>query len=151
MSETSERDIEKAREWLDFAVQDLDLAFDVHRRDAALPRHLCGMAQQAIEKAIKAGLVLDGEMVPNSHDLNALINQLGEEWGMRQRFPNLDRISGWATRIRYPGARNAPSEQDAESALRVAKSFLDAFKNEFDARVVALRSDDDPTDEMPTP
>lgn len=45
-----------------------------------VPRHVCWLAQQAAEKALKAALVLEDIAFPFTHDLDALRNRLPGSW-----------------------------------------------------------------------
>ena len=68
-----------ARRWLRYALSDLQFAIEANK--GVLPGYqnqACYHAQQAIEKAIKAAIVLDGTVV-HSHDLVGLMGRLGSD------------------------------------------------------------------------
>ena len=64
----------ETRRWLRYAREDLEAAEGMLESASILPRHVCWLAQQAAEKAIKAVLVFLQIDFPRSHDLDALRN-----------------------------------------------------------------------------
>lgn len=78
----SSPEAERLREvgrWLRYAEEDLRAAQAATRDPELVPRHACFLAQQATEKALKAGLVYLNIDVPRRHDLDALRNLLPED------------------------------------------------------------------------
>lgn len=80
-----------ALRWLRYSTEDLDVARVLLASSPLVPRHVCWLAQQSAEKALKAALVLEGVAFPFTHDLDALCN----------RFPDL---AGWYNSLRSRGA-----------------------------------------------
>lgn len=72
-----------ALEWLRYAERDLDQA-----NKGVAPYLVCWLAEQAAEKAIKAGLVLEGVGFPRSHNLNELRDLLPPGWSIANTHPN---------------------------------------------------------------
>ena len=65
-----------ALRWLRYSTEDLDVARVLLASSPLVPRHVCWLAQQSAEKALKAALVLEGVAFPFTHDLDALCNRL---------------------------------------------------------------------------
>ena len=63
--------LEETRRWLRYAQEDLLAAEAMLAATRARPRHVCWLAQQAAEKAIKAVLVFLQIDFPRTHDLDA--------------------------------------------------------------------------------
>ncbi len=110
--------------WLRFAREDLSAAErTVERRE--VPRHACFLSQQAAEKAIKAALVfLQAEAY--RHDLALLRTYLPDGWLLKENPADLDDLSQWAVEGRYPGSLREASEDDAETAVGLAREAYEA-------------------------
>ena len=126
--------IREAGRWLRYAADDLDVANEL--LGGQRTRHVCFLAQQAAEKALKAALVLEGIDVPYVHDLNAVRNQLPESWSVRRENPDLAELTVWAAESRYPGDWRDATESDAKRALAEASSVYDSIVAEFNRRGV---------------
>lgn len=98
MSDEGER---AALMWLAFALGDLD-ASRSRRGQPQRPRIVGFNAEQAVEKALKAAIILEGAEPPRTHDLDELRNRLLGTWRVTKRFPHLIELSGFAVEIRYP-------------------------------------------------
>jgi HEPN domain-containing protein len=79
----------EARRWLRFAQEDLRVAERLLASPDSVPRHVCWFAQQAAEKSLKAGLVLEGIEFPFRHDLDGLRNLLPPGWSVKEAYPDL--------------------------------------------------------------
>ena len=115
---------ELAREWLAFAEGDLAIA-----QAGALAASVPGWAvalhcQQAVEKAAKGALVLQGLEPPFSHNL-ALLAQLLADTGVAFPFAaaDLNRLSPFAINEKYPALRRRPISRDE------ARAFLPLAEN----------------------
>lgn len=95
--------IAEALRWLRFAREDLLAADSLMAGGTFIPRHVCWLAQQVAEKALKAALVLEGVDFPFRHDLDALRDLLPEGWTVKQQHPDLAELTEWAVEARYPG------------------------------------------------
>ncbi len=123
MSE-SERLRETGR-WLRFAREDLSAAeCTVERRE--VPRHACFLSQQAAEKTVKAALVFLQVEFPYRHDLGLLRTYLPDGWLLKENPADLDDLSQWAVEARYPGSPREASEDDAETAVGLAREAYEA-------------------------
>lgn len=107
---------ELARQWLEKATEDLEAA----RRLTDLP-HVCSFhCQQAVEKGIKALLVLREVDFSKTHDIDILLRQLGDQ-GLtpRQVDPEeLAALTRFAVDTRYPP--ETATLKEAREALDLA-------------------------------
>ncbi len=106
--------------WLRFAREDLSAAErTVERRE--ISRHACFLSQQAAEKAVKAALVFLQVEFPYRHDLALLQTYLPDGWLLKGAPADLDDLSQWAVESRYPGSPREASQDDAETAVGLAR------------------------------
>jgi len=126
----------EARRWLRFAAEDLRAAGTLLRETQIPPRHVCWLAQQAAEKAIKAALVFLQIEFPKTHDLDALRNLVPEDWTVRQAFPDLADLTEWSVEARYPGDWPEATADDARGSLDEARRVLDLVTADLAARGV---------------
>jgi len=100
-----------------------DLRAATTLRDAGLDDELVGFhAQQAVEKAAKAVLVLAGVEIPRTHDLERVLT-LAEQAGHRLPDPVSEAgwLTPWAVEYRYDEA-TAPLDQ--ASAVSTAEAVV---------------------------
>ena len=107
------------REWLNRAKSSLSQAKN-RLSDTYLEDH-CFNAQQAVEKAIKAVMLLRGIEFPYVHDLARLMSTL-EEAG--EVIPDAIRgavtLTRFAVQTRYPSLDEPVSEQEYDKAVEIA-------------------------------
>ncbi|HUT01939.1 MAG TPA: HEPN domain-containing protein [Phycisphaerae bacterium] len=120
--------IEEARRWLRFAREDLCQAESLVAQEQAVYRHACWFAQQAAEKALKAGLVLLQRSFPRTHDLSRLLDLLPTDWSVRTAPVDLPALTEWAVESRYPGDWEEATQTDAESAVGTAQAVVAAVE-----------------------
>lgn len=121
MSETER--IAEVRRWLLYAEEDLlaaEAALDIV---GMVPRHACWLAQQSVEKAIKAVLILLQIDFPRRHDLDALRNLVPDGWRFKEEHYDLSTLTEWAVEARYPGEWQEAAELDAEFATQQARAM----------------------------
>lgn len=115
-----ERAPELSRQWLEKAAEDLEAA----RRLTDLP-HVCSFhSQQAVEKGIKALLVLSEVDFAKTHDIDILLRQLGDQ-GVTPGQVNPEELAAltrFAVDTRYPPETATPKE--AREALDLAAQFI---------------------------
>lgn len=126
----------EARRWLRFAQEDLREAERILASRDFVPRHVCWFAQQAAEKALKAGLVLEGIDFPYRHDLDALRNLLPPGWSVREEHPDLAELTAWAVEARYPGEWPEATWEDARHAAALARAVYQCMVRDFERRGV---------------
>lgn len=85
---------------------------------------ICAYAQQAAEKAIKAVLAGEADAVPRMHDLRSLRSFASTEIAPNVTDELLVRISAQWISSRYPGDWTEPTEDDAQTALEVARAVV---------------------------
>jgi HEPN domain-containing protein len=117
--------------WLAYALGDLEAARSQPGRRVR-PRIVANLAQQAAEKAIKAAIVLDGADPPKSHDLDDLRNRLQPRWRVKRRFPDLARLSRYATESRYPDDIAPVTPIQSATAVRQAVAVVRTIREDFD-------------------
>lgn len=130
--------VAEASRWLRFAREDLAAAEKLRAQGEFLPRHVCWLAQQAAEKALKAALILEGVDFPFRHDLDALRNLLPEGWSVKEEYPDLSELTEWAVEARYPGDWPEPTVGDADRALAQARGVLESLVRDCGKRGMLL-------------
>jgi len=90
--------------------------------------------QQAVEKALKAALILDGVAVPRTHDLDDLRNRLSAGWRVRTRFPDLARLCDFAVDSRYPEDMTPVTPLQSAVAVRQAVAIIRIIREDFARR-----------------
>ena len=111
---------DEASKWLRYAKEDLNTA-QVLLEDECVPRHICWLAQQSVEKALKSIFVFLQVDFPRSHDLDLLRNLLPEGWAVKTIKADLAALSEWAVESRYPGDWPDATPDDAKAALEQAE------------------------------
>ena len=92
------------------------------------------MPQQAVEKALKAAIILEGAEPPRTHDLDELRNRLLGTWRVTKRFPHLIELSGFAVEIRYPADLTPVTPIQAATAVRQASAIVRSIREDFARR-----------------
>jgi HEPN domain-containing protein len=118
--------IEECRRWLRYAYEDLSAAETMLDWEDFMPRHVCWLAQQSVEKAIKAVFVFLQIEFPRSHDLDMLRNLVPDGWWFKIEHPDLADLTEWAVEARYPGDWPEAVEADARSAVMKAQAIWDS-------------------------
>ncbi len=117
------------QQWLDKAKEDLTVARLVLDEDHTA--HACFLAQQCVEKSLKAFLIAKANDYPRTHKL---VDLLGECQKLDARFSNFLSdcivIDQYYTPMRYPDAipgtapSGVPSNTEAEEAITSAEKIL---------------------------
>jgi HEPN domain-containing protein len=128
--------VEDALLWLAYALGDLEAARSQPGRRVR-PRIVANLAQQAAEKALKAALVLDGADPPRVHDLDDLRNRLTTRWRVKRRFPDLARLSRYASESRYPDDIEPIQPIESATAVRQAAAIVRTVREDFDRAGIA--------------
>jgi HEPN domain-containing protein len=115
---------EAALDWVRRARSNLARARQPKPEDA-LWEDLAFDAQQAIEKAIKAVLVLKQVDFPRTHDIGELLGLLaGAQLVFPESVQRADRLTDYATGARYPGHSNPVTETEYREAVGLAEKFV---------------------------
>ncbi|MFI5400138.1 MAG: HEPN domain-containing protein [SAR324 cluster bacterium] len=81
---------------------------------------VCFHAQQCVEKYIKALIVVQGAIVPKTHNLRKLISLLPRGFQPTLTVDEQNRLSLYAIEPRYPGAAEI-GQAEARDAVRIAR------------------------------
>lgn len=118
---------EDAARWLGFAAEDLEMA--ALALEAGIFNQTCFHAQQCVGKCLKAGIAASGMLIPRTHLITDLFEQLppkGKSYmaDLRDRVSALDQFY---IPTRYPDAlpgslpEGLPGREHARSALEIAR------------------------------
>jgi HEPN domain-containing protein len=128
-------DEDEAGRWLAFARGDLDSATAL--LDTGTPNRNVGyLAQQAVEKALKAVILLDNAPFETTHDLTAIAAQLSADFLTPVDVADLAWLADLETSARYPDDGDAITGDDARRAAEMADTILAAVAAHFTARGV---------------
>lgn len=113
----------EALAWVEKADQDVFAASLIHKAHGP-PTVGCFLCQQAIEKLLKAILVLHGEVPPRSHDLVDLQRRIGGREGDLGASPSdLSAWTHYAVAARYPGFGDPQADLDLPGLLAFASDL----------------------------
>lgn len=137
MSGVDDRSADALR-WLALACGDLMTAEAAQREWRVPARNVAFHAQQAVEKAFKAALVLDGKSAPKSHDLDDLRNRLPNGWHVRTTHRDLARLTQYAVEARYPDDLPPINKLQSSASLRQAQTIYRSICADFERRGVEV-------------
>ncbi|MGC1166007.1 MAG: HEPN domain-containing protein [Solirubrobacterales bacterium] len=124
--------------WLELACGDLVTAEAAQKEWRVPARNVAFHAQQAVEKAIKAALVLEGKAAPRSHDLDDLRNRLPPGWRIKSTHRDLSRLTQYAVEARYPDDLPPINKLQSSASLRQAQTIYRSVRGEFERRGLDL-------------
>lgn len=113
--------LEKVKQWLAYADEDLRLA----RHGFSLPgrppyRLIAYHAQQCAEKNLKAYLVFHSVDFPFTHNLRRLLELCPAHANWAEQLRDVDELTPYAISARYPGEDDEVSEVEAHRAVELA-------------------------------
>jgi len=118
------------RGWVQKAENDLRNAVHTLKLGERCPADtVCFHAQQCVEKYLKAVLVFRGTETPRTHDIGALIGLLPRNLRPDISVKEQERLTAYATTMRYPGEYEALSLQQARKAVAVARRVRKALRS----------------------
>ena len=123
--------LRETQHWLRYAHEDLAGAETLLEQRVVVPRHICWLAQQSVEKALKAILVFLALDFPRRHDLDALRNLVPEDWQVTTAHADLAALTEWAVEARYPGDWPDATEADARVAVEQARTVWASIQADF--------------------
>jgi HEPN domain-containing protein len=130
-------------QWIQFALEDLKSAKLIldSSNDWVVPRNVCYLSQQSVEKFLKAIYIFENQRFHKVHDLDSLKNNLPASWNdFGNQITNLAQLTDWAIEGRYPGEYEAATIEDANLAYSHAKEIILLIVNEFQNRGLTLNS-----------
>ncbi len=122
MSPPDRNDI--ACRWLRWADEDLALAEYTAADPDLVSRGACVWAHQAVEKALKALLILRDIDPPKLHDLDRLAQRLPNHEGKAFASIELPELTRWLIEGRYPADLDEATHADALKAIAAARQVL---------------------------
>ncbi len=126
------------KKWLQYAEEDLLAAEKIIQFNYAPPRLSCFLAQQSVEKAIKAILIYLQKPFPKTHDLDRLLILIPDDWSFRNKYTDLSFLTDWSQVERYPDtvfdASEEATEIDAIEAVQQARDIFELVVNDFIAK-----------------
>jgi HEPN domain-containing protein len=129
---------ELTRRWISYAQADLNAAKALLKEDNCFNQQICFLSQQAAEKAIKAGLVFLQVEFPFIHNLDELRNLLPQDWNCCKEHLDLEILSDWAVRSRYPIDPVPPSFEEAQVAFWQAEEVIKTIRQDLENQGLAL-------------
>jgi HEPN domain-containing protein len=118
---------------LGLALGDLEAARSQPGRHVR-PRIVAFQAQQAVEKALKAALILEGIEPRRTNDLDDLRDRLPDDWRVKRRMPELGRLSDYAAESRCPDDLTPVTAIQSATAVRQAIAVVRLVCEDFDRR-----------------
>jgi HEPN domain-containing protein len=110
------------REWIAKAEHDLTNAVHTLTLGEDCPTDtVCFHAQQCVEKYIKALLVFRATAVPKTHNIHVLLALLPPRLRPKLDSSAQQRLTEYATVLRYPGAGREATLAEARKAVAVAR------------------------------
>jgi len=121
--------IEKVRQWLTYADEDLRVARHAFSMPETPPcRVIAFHAQQCAEKYLKAYLVFHGVDFPFTHSLRRLLDLSASPAAWAEHLRDAEELSPYAITARYPGEDLAVSEPEARRAVEIAERVRQAVR-----------------------
>ncbi len=117
-----------AHSLIKIAEGDLKSAMVLAAAKEGRPENICFIAQQTVEKAIKAVLCHLGQNVPLTHDLAALLSVLPNDIVQPNSGGAAEGLSEYATVRRYEEGFVKLTTAEISAALKLAEIFLNWAK-----------------------
>ena len=109
--------------WLEYAEADLALA-QVPLPEKSKYEMLLFHAQQAVEKALKAILIIHGIEVPHSHNLLKLVELLPPQYASIPMLAQATALTDYAVFARYPGEHAPVDEKFYHEMVKLAEDVV---------------------------
>ena len=118
-------DLDEARELLVMATKDLGALRAMGDNPEFVDEIFGFHAQQAIEKALKAWIVLLDVDYPLTHNLTALLGVIDEHGADASKFRGLARYTSFAVQFRYQQSEPGGTSLNRAEAVREATEILE--------------------------
>jgi len=142
MSDDDKR-LSETQRWMSYARRDLLAGQVLLNQTDNFNTQICFQAQQAAEKAIKAGIVFLGAKPQYIHDLDRLRDLLPSDWCCYKDHPDLSELTQGAVDLRYPGEMQQSSLGEAKALLQQAEDVYNSIRQDFEERGLRLSFEDD--------
>ncbi len=110
------------REWVQKAENDLKNAVNTLKMGEDCPTDtVCFHAQQCVEKYLKAFLVSRDIDFPRTHDIGDLVDLMPRNFRIRLSVEEQQRLTAYATTMRYPGEYEPLLLAQARKAVAIAR------------------------------
>ena len=109
--------------WLRYARGDLALA-QVSLPEDSFYELLCFHAQQAVEKAVKAVLIINNISYPKTHNIRTLLDLLPKEIVLPADVDAAAILTDYAVSGRYPDEVDEVNEEEYQEAVRLAEAVV---------------------------
>lgn len=115
---------ETARLWFMKADNDLKIGRDELRSDNPATDAICFHMQQCVEKYLKGYLVLYGKEIERTHNINRIVRECMDIDASFSKIdvPGVDRLTLYATELRYPDDFYMPPLDETYEAIRQAET-----------------------------
>ena len=115
------------KDWLRYAVSDLNAA-KTSAVDQVMNNTLCYLAQQAIEKALKAVILYHRIEIIKTHVIADLIDVLPNDVVLPEFLTEAKAMTKYAIVTRYPGDYEFISDEAGKKAIDVAEKVVNWVK-----------------------
>lgn len=114
--------IEKVRQWLAYADEDLRVArYGLSMPDTPPSRMIALHAQQCAEKYLTAYLVFHAIDFPYTHNLRRLLDLCAKMASWAEQLRDAEELNPYASTARYPGEDLEVNEGEARRAVEIAE------------------------------
>lgn len=111
------------REWVAKAEEDFRSATHLLKMKDCPVGNICFLAQQCVEKYLKALLITQELSFPKTHDLGELLVLLPSRLRPSLNNEEQDKLTEYATVMRYPGNYEPISVTEARQAVKIARQI----------------------------
>lgn len=127
MKQPDEAKRDVVAQWLSKADDDMGLAEHLLWEGGAFPTAIAFHSQQAAEKYLKALLIWREIDFPKTHDLEELLELVEpDDPDLAEILHDVIVLTPYGAKIRYPGDRPNPTEEDAREAVALADRVRNA-------------------------
>ena len=132
MSSLNKDTLQKVRQWLAYAKEDLHFARHGLKLGSDCPFRLVAYhAQQCAEKSLKAFLVFHGDDFPFTHNISALLERCEKYAGWINRLEEAEELTVYAISVRYPGIDEIVTAEQANDAVIIASNVYEIILAEL--------------------
>jgi HEPN domain-containing protein len=117
-----------AARWLRLADEDLSAGGVLLASEDVTRRIACFLAQQAAEKALKAGLLATGQIFPKIHGLTELLAQFPDYQRPDLEADELDELDPWIIDGRYAADLPDVDQETASHLLAIARRVVEVIR-----------------------